>query len=99
GGCFETTKATTHENPTFVVDGIIHYCVANMPGAVARTATLALTNTTQTFGLEIANLGFKEAIKQNRCLRSGVNTFQGELTCNGVADAFDMHSTEITSMI
>jgi alanine dehydrogenase len=99
GGCFETTKATTHENPTFIVDGVVHYCVANMPGAVARTATLALTNTTHSFGLEIANLGFEEAIRQNRFLQRGVNTMKGKITCEGVADAFGMCATDINSMI
>jgi alanine dehydrogenase len=88
GGCFETTRATTHENPTYIVDGIVHYCVANMPGAVARTATVALTNTTLNLGIELANAGLERAVKENINLKTGVNTYAGYITHKGVADAF-----------
>jgi alanine dehydrogenase len=90
GGCFETTIATTHENPVYIVDGIVHYCVANMPGAVSRTSTLALTNITSHFGLEIANKGFMNAVNDNPHLRAGVNTWNGMIICDGVAKAFEM---------
>ena len=87
GGCFETTKATTHSDPVYTVDGVIHYCVANMPGAVARTSTFALTNSTLRYGLELANKGLKRAAAENRHLAEGVNTFDGKLTYKAVADA------------
>jgi alanine dehydrogenase len=88
GGCFETTRATTHDNPTYIVDGIVHYCVANMPGAVARTATIALTNTTLRPGLELANAGLANAVRKNVHLKAGVNTCAGCVTHAGVARAF-----------
>jgi alanine dehydrogenase len=99
GGCFETTHATTHEEPTFIVDGVVHYCVANMPGAVARTATIALTNTTLRPGLEIANFGLKEAIRRNPHLLNGVNTYAGHVTYKGVADAFAYDYADINGLI
>ena len=73
GGCIETTHATTHQDPVFIVDGIVHYCVANMPGAVARTSTIALTNTTLNYGLKLATEGFAAAIKSDAGLAQGVN--------------------------
>jgi alanine dehydrogenase len=87
GGCFETTHATTHSDPVYTVDGVIHYCVANMPGAVARTSTFALTNSTLRYALELANKGLKKAVAENRHLAEGVNTFDGKLTYKAVADA------------
>ncbi len=87
GGCFETTKATTHSDPVYTVDGVIHYCVANMPGAVARTSTFALTNSTLRYGLELANKGLKRAVEENPHLAEGVNTYGGKLTYRAVADA------------
>jgi alanine dehydrogenase len=99
GGCFETTRATTHEEPTFIVDGVVHYCVANMPGAVARTATIALTNTTLRIGIGLANLGFKDAVKGNAFLKPGVNTYAGRVTCAGVADAFGYDCADIDELI
>ncbi|MDR1953614.1 MAG: alanine dehydrogenase [Clostridiales Family XIII bacterium] len=99
GGCFETTHATTHQEPTFIVDGVVHYCVANMPGAVARTATIALTNTTIRLGLELAGKGVKEAIRENTNLRAGVNTYDGNITCKGVADAFNYNYVDIGRLI
>jgi alanine dehydrogenase len=90
GGCFETTKATTHQAPTFIESGVVHYCVANMPGAVARTSTIALTNTTLTPGLKIAARGLAEAVKEDEHLRNGLNTCNGHCTCKGVAETFDI---------
>jgi alanine dehydrogenase len=87
GGCFETTHATTHSDPVYVVDGVIHYCVANMPGAVARTSTFALTNSTLRYALELANKGFVKAVTENRHLAAGVNTYKGRLTYQAVAEA------------
>lgn len=95
GGCFETTKATTHQDPTFIVDDIVHYCVANMPGAVARTSTIGLTNTTLKYGLEIANKGLENAINENVHLKNGVNCLDGSCTMDGVAEAFDMPLVKI----
>jgi alanine dehydrogenase len=88
GGCFETTKATTHQAPTFIDSGVVHYCVANMPGAVARTSTIALTNTTLTPGLKIAAQGIAGAVKDDEHLRNGLNTCNGHCTCKGVAETF-----------
>jgi alanine dehydrogenase len=87
GGCVETTHATYHDNPTYVVDGVVHYCVANMPGAVARTSTFALTNATLPYALKIANLGYKEALEQDPALMKGLNLYLGKLTCRPVAEA------------
>jgi alanine dehydrogenase len=90
GGCVETTRPTTHDAPTFVVDGVVHYCVANMPGAVALTSTLALTSSTLRYGLMIADLGLEEACKRNKDLREGLNVYAGKCTYPGVAAAFDL---------
>ena len=90
GGCVETIKATTHENPTYVVDGVIHYGVANMPGGVPRTSTLALTNATLPYALQLANKGWKRALKENPALLKGLNVTDGKITYAGVADAFGM---------
>ncbi len=85
GGCFETSKATTHQNPTYEVDGIIHYCVANMPGGVARTSTFALTNATLPFAVQLANKGAKKAMLDDAHLRNGLNVHAGKLTYEAVA--------------
>jgi alanine dehydrogenase len=90
GGCVETIHATTHENPTYVVDGVIHYGVANMPGGVPRTSTLALTNATLPYALQLANKGWKRALKENHALLKGLNIVDGKVTYAGVADAFGM---------
>jgi alanine dehydrogenase len=90
GGSTEVSKATYHDKPTFVVDGIVHYCVANMPGAVPQTSTIALNNSTLKYGLLIADKGLEEAIKVSRPLKSGVNTYDGKCTCLGVCQAFDL---------
>lgn len=88
GGCFETTRMTYHDDPVYIVDGIVHYCVGNMPGAVPRTATLALNNYTQKYGLQIAEYGIEEACRKNPVLLSAVNTYKGACTCSNVADDF-----------
>ncbi|OXT00723.1 alanine dehydrogenase [Notoacmeibacter marinus] len=93
GGCFETSKATTHEDPTFTVDGVVHYCVANMPGAVARTSTYALNNVTLPHALSIADLGWKDALRANAHLRAGLNVADGKLTHPAVIESVDGPST------
>ncbi len=90
GGCIETCKPTTHEDPTYVIDGIIHYCVANMPGAVPYTSTLALTNATLPYALQLANKGWKKACADNEELRKGLNVVNGKVVYKGVADAFSL---------
>ena len=85
GGCFETSKPTTHSNPTYIVDGIVHYCVANMPGAVARTSTLALNNATLPFTLALADKGYKKALLDDAHLLAGLNVFKGQVTYEAVA--------------
>ncbi len=87
GGCVEGSVATTHEKPTFLIEGVIMYCVANMPGCVARTSAFALTNATLPYALKLANLGYQEAMKQDIALRKGLNVFKGKLTYKPVADA------------
>ena len=98
GGCCETTKVTYHDNPTFVVDGVVHYCVGNMPGAVPRTSTIALTNATLKYGLQIAGKGLENACKENDVIYSGINTYDGKLTCKNVADSFNVEHTEIKEL-
>jgi alanine dehydrogenase len=88
GGCVETMHPTTHENPTFVVDGVIHYAVANMPGAVPRTSTFALTNATLPYALQLANKGWKQALKDNGALLKGLNMVEGKVTYPAVGQAF-----------
>jgi alanine dehydrogenase len=90
GGCVETIHATTHENPTYVVDGIIHYGVANMPGGVPRTSTLALTNATLPYAAQLANKGWKRALRDNPALLKGLNMTDGKVTYPGVAEAFGL---------
>jgi alanine dehydrogenase len=87
GGCFETSKATTHTDPTFTVDGVLHYCVANMPGAVARTSTFALTNATYPFIEALANRGMVKALSHDHHLRNGLSIHRGKLTSEPVAKA------------
>ena len=89
GGCGETSHTTTHDEPIFVEDGVVHYCVGNMPGAVSRTSTIALTNATLRYGLEIANKGLEQAVKDNPAIALGVNTYDGKVTCRNLADSFD----------
>jgi alanine dehydrogenase len=85
GGCFETSRPTTHSDPTYVVDGVVHYCVTNMPGAVARTSTFALNNATLPFTLALADKGFVAALTEDRHLRNGLNVFAGHVTHQAVA--------------
>jgi alanine dehydrogenase len=99
GGCFETSKATTHGEPTYVVDDVIHYCVANMPGAVAKTSTLALTNATLPYAVEIANKGWKRAMQENQEIRLGANVIAGKVTYQAVAEAFDLKYTPIDNLL
>jgi len=99
GGCFETTHATTHSNPTFYEEGVLHYCVANMPGAVPRTSTFALTNATLPYALDLANKGFEKAIKDDRGLQEGVNTYAGKLTYKAVADSQGLEYTPLSSLL
>ncbi|MCG3160853.1 MAG: Alanine dehydrogenase [Acidobacteria bacterium] len=87
GGCIETTKPTTHSDPTFYVDDVLHYCVANMPGAVPRTSTFALTNATLPLAIKLANKGFKDAIAKDAHLKEGVNTYAGHITYEAVAES------------
>jgi len=90
GGCIETCRPTTHENPTFVVEGVVHYCVANMPGAVPMTSTIGLTNATLPYAVQLANEGYEQAISKNKELRLGLNVIDGAITYQGVAEAFGM---------
>jgi alanine dehydrogenase len=99
GGCVETIHATTHENPTYVVDGVIHYGVANMPGGVPRTSTLALTNATLPYALQLANKGWKRALKENPALLKGLNVTDGRVTYAGVAEAFGMELHEAAKFV
>ena len=89
GGSGETSHMTTHDDPIYIKDGIVHYCVGNMPGAVPRTSTIALTNATLFYGLQIADKGLEQACKDNEVIISGVNTYDGKLTCKNVADSFE----------
>ena len=99
GGCFETSKATTHADPIYTVDGVVHYCVANMPGAVAKTSTLALTNATLPYAVQIANKGWKRAMQENDEIRGGANVVKGKVTYRGVAEAFDLVYTPIDTLL
>ena len=99
GGCFETTHATTHSNPTFYEEGVLHYCVANMPGAVPRTSTFALTNATLPYALALANKGFEKAIQDDKGLAEGVNTYAGKLTYEAVATSQNLEYTPLNSLI
>jgi alanine dehydrogenase len=99
GGCIETSKATTHAEPTFVVEGVVHYCVANMPGAVARTSTAALTNATLPYALEIANKGWKKAMTENNEIKLGANVIDGQITYKAVAEAFGLDYTPVEKFL
>ena len=90
GGCFETTRPTTHDDPTFIIDDIVHYCVANMPGAVPYTSTLALTNVTLPYVLKLANMGWEKACEQNADLRSGLSIVKGEVVAKELLEVFDL---------
>ncbi len=99
GGCVETARPTSHSNPSYVVDGVVHYCVTNMPGAVPHTSTLALTNSTFPYVLRIANVGAREALKQDSGLADGLNTWMGTLTHRGVAESQERAWTAAATLI
>jgi alanine dehydrogenase len=99
GGCFETSRATTHKDPVYTVDGVIHYCVGNMPGAVAKTSTLALTNATLPYAVQIAEKGWKKAMQENQEIQKGANIIKGEVTFKGVADAFGLKLTPVDKFL
>jgi alanine dehydrogenase len=99
GGCIETTHPTTHSDPTFLVDGVLHYCVANMPGAVPRTSTFALTNVTLPYALRIAQEGFEGAVAADPALQKGVNVYQGKVTCSPVATSQNRTYTPLSSLL
>ncbi len=99
GGCIETCVPTTHDNPTFVKHGVVHYCVANMPGAVPQTSTFALTNTTRPYARKIADLGLVEAIKSDKALARGLNTYNGHVTYEAVAKDLGYTYLPITDAI
>jgi len=98
GGCFETTHPTTHTEPTFIIDGIVHYCVANMPGAVALTSTIALSNVTLNYGLSLASKGWREAVKTDLGLRRGVNVANGKIYNEPVAKSLDMEFESLDTL-
>ena len=99
GGCSETTHPTYHDNPTYVVDGILHYCVANIPGAVPYNSTVALTNATIQYGLKIADMGLEKANKSDAAIQSAINVYDGYCTFEGVAQAFSLSCTSIHSLV
>ncbi len=99
GGCFETSRATTHDDPVYEVEGVVHYCVANMPGAVPKTSTRALTNATISYALEIASKGWEKAMRESAEIKKGANVVKGALTHQAVAEAFDLDFTPIDSLL
>jgi alanine dehydrogenase len=99
GGCFETSKATTHSNPIYIVDDVVHYCVANMPGAVPKTSTMALTNATLPYAVKIAGKGWKKAMQDNPDIKLGANVVNGHITYQGVADAFNLEYVPIDKFL
>ncbi len=99
GGCFETSKPTTHAEPTYVVDGVVHYCVANMPGAVPYTSTLALTNATLPYAVQLANKGWQKACTDNADLRLGLNVVEGKVVYEGVSEAFNLPYTPVNEVL
>ncbi|MEZ4455571.1 MAG: NAD(P)-dependent oxidoreductase [Gemmatimonadales bacterium] len=99
GGCVETIKPTTHENPIYFVDGVLHYAVANMPGGVPRTSTLALTNATLPYGIKLAKHGWQEACRQDGALRLGLNVVAGKVVYPGVAEAFGLPLVPVADVL
>jgi len=99
GGCFESSKATTHGNPIYVVDDVVHYCVANMPGALARTSTMALTNATLPYAVEIANKGWQKAMQENPEIKLGANVVRGKVTYEAVAESFGLDYTRVDDVL
>jgi alanine dehydrogenase len=99
GGCIETTRPTTHSKPTFEVNDVVHYCVANMPGAVPRTSTFALTNVTLPYARRLAGLGLNEAVRRDGALKQGVNVYKGQITCEPVAKALGLPGASLDSLL
>jgi alanine dehydrogenase len=99
GGCIETTHPTTHSDPIFLVDGVVHYCVANMPGAVPRTSTYALGNATLPYVVKLAGRGAEAAVRSDPSLAKGVNTCRGKITYPGVAEAFGLEHTPLEKLL
>ena len=93
GGCVETSKPTTHAEPTYIVDDVVHYCVANMPGGVPRTSTMALNKATLPMLIKLADQGYEKTLKENKNYLAGLNVFKGQITYKGVADAFNLKYT------
>ena len=99
GGCFETSKPTTHGDPTYIVDNVIHYCVANMPGGVPRTSTIALNNATLPFLIKLANKGYQKALGEDKNFLAGLNVFKGDVTYKAVADVFGHEFVEPSKVL
>ncbi len=99
GGCIETCKPTTHANPTFIIDDVVHYCVANMPGAVPYTSTLALTNATLPYAIRLAEMGWQEACRQDNALKLGLNVVNGKVVYKGVAEAFNLKYHDVEQFL
>ncbi len=99
GGNFETSKETTHDTPTYIVDDVVHYAVSNMPGALPRSSTIALTNATLSYALQLADKGWKRALKENAELKRGANVVSGKVTYKGVADAFGLECADIDALL
>ena len=99
GGCFETSKPTTHDNPIFKVEGVVHYCVTNMPGAVPNTSTLGLTNVTLPYAVDLANKGWKQALNDDDELKKGLNIAGGDIVYKPVAEAFNKDFTAIDEVL
>jgi alanine dehydrogenase len=99
GGCFETSRPTTHTDPIYIVEDVVHYCVANMPGGVAKTSTIALTNATLPYAVQIANKGWRRAMQENDEIKPGANVIQGQVTYRAVADAFDLEYTPVDEFL
>ena len=99
GGCVETSKPTTHANPTYLVDEVVHYCVANMPGGVPRTSTMALNKATLPLLVKLADQGYKKTLKENKNYLAGLNIYKGKITCKGVSDAFNLNYSPASEII
>jgi alanine dehydrogenase len=99
GGCIETCRPTTHEDPTFIIDDVVHYCVANMPGAVPYTSTLALTNATLPYAIRLAGMGWVTAAQESLELRNGLNVIRGEVVYKAVADAFNLPYADVKNFL
>jgi alanine dehydrogenase len=99
GGCFETTRPTTHQDPIYTIDNVLHYCVANMPGAVPYTSTIALTNATLPYAIQLANKGWQQACKENAALKLGLNVIKGHVVYQGVAEAFGLKYVDVNKFL